>query len=234
VEYIFKHKLSFLKKYARLLAIVFLLFVSVLCFEEVVDDVFYDPLEGDLQSKAFDKGVINYLSQFRSPALTQVMTDFTALGSFSIMTIILLTAAGVMWRNRKHLNLIYLCLVITSSGLLIHFLKLYFQRPRPEQLEQLTYISSLSFPSGHSFAATATYISLAYCTGLLTKTFVSELLIYLLAFILIALVGISRVYLGVHYPTDVIAGISCGAIWVLSVSFIFELVRISKLKHLEE
>lgn len=219
-------KLLLSKKSIRLWTMLLLIVLSVVCFEEVVDDVFYDPAEGDIEAQIFDSKIINYLNQFRSPTLNQIMTDITALGSVSVLLSILIVVVGVLWSYRKYGGLAYLILVALGSGIFVHYLKLFFQRPRPELLEKLTHVASYSFPNGHSFAATAIYISLAYYAGINTSNPFREVLFYLMASLLIVLVAISRVFLGVHYPTDILAGVCGGAIWSLTVSLIYEYSRL--------
>lgn len=104
-------------------------------------------------------------------------------------------------------------------------LKPLFGRARPDVTGQLVGVTDLSFPSGHAFGATAIYLFLLlYGLTLLSRPLHQIFWIAFVA-ILIGLVGISRIYLGVHHATDVFGGIAAGAAWAFSIAFVFELTR---------
>ena len=100
-------------------------------------------------------------------------------------------------------------------------LKNIFLRDRPDISGQLTFVKSSSFPSGHSFGSTVAYFGLAFLLSREVKVIKIEILYYALAAVVVALVGISRMYLGVHFPTDVVGGISSGLVWFAFVTFPF-------------
>lgn len=198
--------------------------VLIFSFYEIVDDVFYDPKEGDIESQIFDDWVIQFLSQFRNPRLNQVMMDLSALGSVSVITTFFIILFSVLLSFRDFKGLSYLSILLAGAGLWPSLLKLYFQRPRPNHLEHLVIVTDYSFPSGHAFGAAAVYIGLAYYTGRYTRNWTQEIFFYFLGMLLVSIVGVSRVYLGVHFPSDVMAGICLGVIWALIVSAIYELL----------
>jgi undecaprenyl-diphosphatase len=196
--------------------------LSSVAFYEVADGVFQDSLEGDQEVVQFDRQITDFFATYRTHQLTQAMTDITALGSLSVITTSFIILASVLMSYRDFAGLKYLGLVFVGAGLWPLFLKRMFARDRPPEMDHLVHVSDLSFPSGHSFGAAAFYIAFAYMAGRYARSWKQELFFYGLAGLLISLVGISRIYLGVHYPTDVLAGLSGGAAWAMAVSAGYE------------
>lgn len=219
-------KIFLQRKYIRAWIILCSIIISLVLFEEVVDDVFFDPQVGDHEASLFDEAVAAKMREFRSPRLNQVMTDLTALGSVSVIITLFVILSSVMIFYRDLRGLLYLSIVGLGAGILPPILKGYFARTRPLESNHLVVVTDLSFPSGHSFGATAVYIGLAYYTGQYARSWIHELFFYVLGGLLIVLIGTSRVFLGVHYPTDVLAGIAGGMSWSLFVSMIFEMQRL--------
>lgn len=215
-------------KYIRSWILVILAIICIFTFEEVVDDVFLDPLEGDMEVEQFDRSITAWFRQFEHPRLTQAMTDFTALGSVSVIIVLFLILTSVLISYRDKRGVLYLSIVTIGAGVWPYVLKLYFMRERPQIAPHLVQVHDLSFPSGHSFGAAAVYVALAFYCAQYAKNIYREILIYLAGLILITLVGTSRIYLGVHYPTDVIGGISAGATWALLVSALFQFLMTRK------
>lgn len=196
--------------------------VGLICFEEVVDDVFWDPAEGDYEVHEFDRAISVWVASFRSPDVTKITTDLTALGSVSVIVTLFVTLASILITFRDVRRLVFLTCLLAGAGAWPALLKTYFGRARPGAAEHLVHVSDLSFPSGHSFGAAALYIGLAYCAGQYARTWPQELYFYILGGLLCALVGVTRIYLGVHYPTDVLAGLSGGVAWGLAASAVCE------------
>ncbi|GAC15843.1 phosphatase PAP2 family protein [Aliiglaciecola lipolytica] len=213
-------------KTIRLVVFFMLLAVAGNVLEEMVDDVFLDPIEGDYEFEQFDARVLSDVRQIKSDNVTAAMRDLTSLGSISVVTILALFSGLVLLIYRRFRYFIYLLIVSGGIPLIVSALKLFFDRERPPQTDWLLdYMPGLSFPSGHAFTAAAIYLAIAYILTIEVKRWPFELLIYIVMSFIIFLVGISRIYLGVHYPTDVIAGISSGTIWVMLVTIIFEYYR---------
>ena len=157
--------------------------------------------------------VINH----RNGTLTEIMVNASRFGSTPSLIVMALIAAGwLVWHGRRSESLL---VVVTAGGglLLAPLLKLVFERPRPALTDHIVLVDSWSFPSGHS---TNSMVVL----GLLTVLAVRErpgrlrrtLLVAIGAFLVLA-VGFSRVYLGVHWPSDVLAGWAAGSVWALGV-----------------
>jgi len=155
------------------------------------------------------------LQPLGSPAFQDAARDITALGGVAVLG--LLTASAGLFLaldGKKHMALFVLGSVV--SGLLVSILlKDLFERPRPNLVPYAAYASNSSFPSGHSMMSAITYLVLgALLARSQERKLVKAYFLVTAAFITV-LVGISRVYLGVHWPTDVLAGWTAGAVWAL-------------------
>lgn len=223
-----KKKLSDLfkssKKPIRFWILIVLSLISLLFFEEVYDDVFLDPLEGDQEVFHFDEKIMQFFSQYRTPRINQMMTDLTALGSVSVVVTLFVVLASVLITYKDYKGLTYISVVLAGGGIWPLVLKPLFNRTRPEIVDHLVQVTDLSFPSGHSFGAASVYVALAFYSGGYARGWRQEIFFYLLGALLIFVVGLSRIFLGVHYPTDVLAGIAGGLTWGFGISAVYELV----------
>lgn len=149
--------------------------------------------------------------------LEEMERDFTALGGIGVLVLLTVSVSVyLMLDGKKHAALLVLLAVGGAWGG-SHLLKQGFQRPRPDLVPHGSYVYTTSFPSGHSMMSAATYLTLG---ALLARTHSRRRLkIFLLAFaaLLTLVVGFSRVYLGVHWPTDVLAGWTAGGVWALLI-----------------
>jgi undecaprenyl-diphosphatase len=155
-------------------------------------------------------------SEPRGPSwLPGAMRDLTALGSWPVLVLFVLAVAGSLLVRRQY-HALALLLVATIGGILLNdLLKEAFARPRPPSALHLTEVRSLSFPSGHAMESATIYLMLAALMARLVVLRVLKLYFIGLAFFLTFVVGLSRVYLGVHYPSDVLAGWTAGLAWAL-------------------
>lgn len=149
------------------------------------------------------------------PWLLPLMRDVTALGGGRLLTVVVIAAAGLLVVRRLYLLALLAALASWSGGRVVALVKEHVGRARPDIVPQLVDVRELSFPSGHAASGAVVYLTLAL---LATRT-VRERRVraYLLACaaVLVAAIGISRVYLGVHWPTDVLAGWCFGTLWAL-------------------
>ena len=141
--------------------------------------------------------------------------DITALGSHTVLVLVtLLTASYCVVIGRFNTML----LLLTSSGgamVLSSLLKWLFNRSRPDIVPHLVEVSTLSFPSGHAMLSAAVYLSLAAVITQNVSGHYKKIFIICAALLLTGAIGLSRIYLGVHYPSDVIAGWSAGLAWAI-------------------
>ena len=150
------------------------------------------------------------------PWLQEFARDITGLGSPGVLGLVVATSAVFMVLCRRYRTALFLILATSADSLLNSLLKLYFSRPRPVLVPRDMHLSSFSFPSGHAMASTTVYLTLAAILVQMSPNPRSKLFVLCVAVMLSALVGISRVYLGVHWPSDVLAGWAVGAAWALA------------------
>ena len=143
--------------------------------------------------------------------------EVTGLGGTPLLTLLTLFLASYLAVKRRGRTIIVLLAAVIGQTLLSHWLKDIFGRPRPDIVPHLVDASSRSFPSGHSTSAAAVYLTLAALIARETKERIVRNYVFFVAVTLALLIGASRVYLGVHYPTDVIGGLSFGAAWAAIV-----------------
>ena len=145
----------------------------------------------------------------------QVARDLTAFGGVVGITLFTGVVAGYLALQRR-LGLLTVILVSIVGGTVLSLLlKQAFHRPRPEIVPHLTEIASSSFPSGHSMLSSVTYLTMASLLARAVPDLKTKIYLFVVAVTLIALIGFSRVYLGVHYPTDVLAGWGIGSAWAI-------------------
>jgi membrane protein DedA with SNARE-associated domain/membrane-associated phospholipid phosphatase len=172
-----------------------------------------DLLTGDPLVR-FDRTLDDYLHAHATPPLTTFFLIVTALGSIeTIMLLGVLVAAVLAW-GRRWVFLGSWLAAVTGSAVLNHLLKGLFQRPRPYFEHPLLIETSYSFPSGHAMESFVVYGMLAYFAVLALRTWESRVGVVLGAALLVVLIGFSRMYLGVHYLSDVIAGYAAGGVWL--------------------
>lgn len=149
--------------------------------------------------------------------LYRVLLDFTTLGGWPFMTLLSVVLSGLFVMRRQWSFLFILLAVVIGESLLVDLLKGLFARARPDFLPHYVEAASPSFPSGHSASAAAVYLTLGLMLANLTEQRALRIYALIVAGAVIAMIGFSRVYLGVHYPTDVAAGWCVGAAWASGV-----------------
>lgn len=185
-------------------------------FAELADDV----TEGDTQD--FDNWAVQALRQADDPGqplgprwLHELGRDITALGGVGILSFFTLAVAGYLLMVRKY-HALWLVIAATVGALVISTtLKYAFDRERPQLVPHLSHVYTSSFPSGHSMLSAAVYLTLGVLLARLVPHRAAKVYFLTVAVILTFLVGISRIYMGVHYPTDVLAGWVAGLVWAL-------------------
>lgn len=207
----------------RLWVMLFVASAMAFGFVEVVDEVFDDLDEGESDAAPFDRDFGQFVQSFRSPMLTQVAIDLTALGSSSVLTVFALLAYAAIIGAKDRVGFLHLTLALVGAFAWPELLKDYFARERPDELLHLVTVRTLSFPSGHSFGAAACYATFAFFFARFVPRWSTEAFCYVLAVLIVLVIGMTRIYLGVHYPTDVLAGISAGGAWAFLLAAVFSL-----------
>jgi membrane-associated phospholipid phosphatase len=171
------------------------------------------------ETEKFDAFVRNAVHQVATPGLTHLMQAFSLLGSIAVMTaLILLAICGLIYFHHARAAAL-LAITMLGAGGLDMGLKHSFHRVRPVAFFG-TSPSSYSFPSGHALASLCFYGALAVILSERARGQTAKTCIWIVAALLIVIIGFSRIYLGVHYPSDVIAGYSVAAAWVGMVVFL--------------
>ncbi len=139
--------------------------------------------------------------------------EITTLGSYTIVIIASLVAVGTLLTYRLYSAALFIAAALGGGTVISSFLKLLFQRPRPDIVEHMDRTFTYSFPSGHALISSVIYLTLAAVAVRFINHRPARHFLIFCAFALAGLVGISRVYLGVHWPSDVFAGWCLGSAW---------------------
>lgn len=206
--------------YITIIISALLFIVALNGFVEITDEL------ADHELTELDKSVTEYVISFRSQALTAYFTFATELGDRNAYIVITIFLAGYyLFKRRSWKFILQTTIVLLLATFSNIVLKRVFKRARPT-LEHLVTVNTLSYPSGHSMSAMAFYGFLVYlCLRYDMRRWLKMLLVVLLVVVILS-VGISRVYLGVHFPSDVAAGFVGGLIWVAFCAVIFNLFEL--------
>jgi len=210
----------------RVLGAIFVAALALWAFVEIADEM----LEGE--THAVDTAILTW---FRSAAdlsdpigprwLEEAMRDITALGGTSVLVLIVLAAVGLLLLRRAWGDAMFV-LVATIGGTLVStLLKNSFDRPRPDLVPHGAYVYTASFPSGHAMLSAVVYLTLAALLVRLVQGKRAKAYLLAVATLLCVLIGTSRVYLGVHWPSDVLAGWVVGAAWALGCWSVAQAVK---------
>ncbi len=172
-----------------------------------------------------DEAALLWLDARRTEGLDKVMIEITALGSGTVLVIVATIASVFLWVTRHRYSAALLWIALLGGFLLNYVLKEIFGRARPEVFEWITHAGHLSFPSGHAMNAMVGYGTMAYLVARLERQRRLRRFTWGCAALLILLIGLSRPYLGVHYPSDVIAGYVIGFAWAAVCALGIEAVR---------
>lgn len=186
--------------------------VSIVFFGWLAEDVF------ERETIGFDQTVRNSVHDTASPALTEFMRAVSFCGSTVFLTALFVCVAAAFYYLRRRRAFVLFVLTMLGSTILLTVLKAIFQRARPDAYFDYALPSSYSFPSGHSLSSVCFYGILAWLVTARMKNRAAKIAVWTLAVLLIFLIGLSRVYLGVHYPSDVLAGYAAGIVWVVTVA----------------
>ena len=198
------------------LAVVLVLALALLAFARLADLV----VTGE--TRAFDNAVLMAMRTPNAPNdplgppwFEEAVRDITSLGSSTIITCVTVIVAGFLALSGGRHAALLMIISVTSGSLIMSTLKQLFGRTRPELVQHSARVFSESFPSGHATLSAITYLTLGALLARVQTRRTLKAYSLGVAITLTALVGVSRVYLGVHWPTDVLAGWSLGAAWAI-------------------
>ncbi len=190
-----------------------------------------------------DRAILRSVASKRTPWLTSAAVDVTALGSITLVVLFSVFTLLVLLVLRDRMGALQLLAASAGAGILTLVTKNSIERIRPEEAQQLVMVSGFSYPSGHSVSTSALYLTIAIIAARYVQRSGARTAMFLAVSAMLIMVGASRVYLGVHYATDVVSGISLGtamgaaARWILHIRWSSWLVlsvrrsRAAKTKH---
>jgi undecaprenyl-diphosphatase len=174
--------------------------------------------EGD--TAGFDRAILlglrnpQNLSDPIGPSwLEEAARDITGLGGHTVLALVTLTVIAYLLLTQRRAAALFVLVAVGGGMLLSALLKLGFERPRPDLVPHGTRVYTASFPSGHSMLSAATYLTLGALLARVERYWRVRIFLVGTAVALTLIIGISRVYLGVHWPSDVLAGWCGGAAW---------------------
>lgn len=170
----------------------------------------------------FDGYIISFIQGTETAWLTTVMKFFTYIGTIRFIAVLSIFILFFLLKVLKYrLEILIYLAVVFCTPILNRLLKLYFERARPD-LHRLIEIGGYSFPSGHAMNAFSFYSILAFLLWRHVPSRLGRVTVILISSFMIAAIGTSRIYLGVHYPSDVIAGYLASGFWVSTVIWVFQ------------
>ena len=174
----------------------------------------------------YDKTISNYIYSFRTPILTTIMSAITNITNIPAGLVLSLSVVLLLFKKHKKESLIF-SLSLIIGCILNYFLKIFFKLPRPN-IAPLEILSDFTYPSGHAMNNLVLYGLLAFYAFHFTKNKSFSIVIGFIAAVWIFLIGLSRIYLGVHYPSDVLAGYFVGFWWLITILLIDKTISFSK------
>ena len=173
----------------------------------------------------FDASIISFVQGMEAPWLTTVLKFFTWIGSGYIVVPVTLVAFLLLYFVYQHRGQAFLFVIVIISTISSNeLLKMYFKRERPE-IYRIIDAGGLSFPSGHTMMAVSLYTIIAYVLWRNLKSTGSRMLLSLLTIFMIMMIAVSRIYLGVHYPSDIVGGVATSIFLITIMVTVFEFIQ---------
>jgi len=163
----------------------------------------------------FDRAIVLALHEAGPAWLRQAVIDVTTLGSVTVLTFIVIATAALLVVRRLWITAALVVLATTTGSAAVALLKTIFGRARPDIVDHVVAATGYSFPSGHAANSAIVYLTTAALVTQVTRGRATRRYVAIVAGLLVVAIGASRVYLGVHWPSDVLAGWSFGTLWAL-------------------
>ena len=198
-------------------------------FVEIAENV----VDGDVRH--FDTAILMALHGSDSSNLNwfnEFVRDISGLGGIGVLALLVSASVRFLVISNNRRSAIFVALATISGALLSSLLKIGFDRPRADLIPHLTHVYSASFPSGHAMVSAVVYLTLGTLLARVVSGFWSKVFIMVVAVLLTGLIGLSRLYLGVHWPSDVLAGWAAGAAWALMWWTIANIIHLENGKNL--
>jgi membrane-associated phospholipid phosphatase len=200
-----------------LLGALLALALSLWAFGAIVDEQI---LEGETRT---DERLAVWLHGRATEPLTDVFRAVTRLGNFITLFAVTLVAVVIFWRRRERIDAAFVALAALGAQVLSTGMKLGFRRDRPFFPDPLATESTFSFPSGHALVSLAVYGSIALVLARRLSSHTQRALLLGATALLVIAIGFSRLYLGVHFLSDVLAGFAAGTAWLALLYMVLEL-----------
>lgn len=171
--------------------------------------------EGESSLLTIDTAIMNWIAEHRTSWLNMAATDLTALGSSSVVTLLSIVGLILLLLTRDRIDALQLVIAAIGSGVWTNLLKRGFERSRPTILPRLVEATGYSYPSGHALTSAAMYLTLALIACRYVRSTHKQSIVIALSVMVVAIVALTRVYLGVHYPSDITSGVLFGWAWAL-------------------
>ena len=175
-------------------------------------------MEGE--TLAFDKKIVLAFRKADDPStpigpawITSVLLDLTSLGGPTVLGLVVLSVIGFLVLQARYRTAFFIVVTAATGEIVSYAMKSLFDRPRPAVVPHLREAFSSSFPSGHAMQSAIVYLTLGAMLMRISEGRLTKIYCCTMAMLLTFLVGVSRVWLGVHYPTDVLAGWIVGLFW---------------------
>lgn len=169
---------------------------------------------------AFDTQILLFFREAGDPDnpvgpvwMEQAVRDVTGMGSAVVLVFITAVVVIFLLIDRKPKAALFVLVAVSGGQLLSSLLKLGIDRPRPELVSHLAEVSTLSFPSGHAMLSAVTYLTLGSLIARVLPGRATRMFVLAVAVVATVMIGLSRIYLGVHWPSDVLAGWCAGLAW---------------------
>ncbi len=196
------------------------LLLGVVCGVWVFGVILSEVLEGE--TAGFDSAVLLALrvpgdlaTPIGPPALQEFMRDLSGLGGVGVLGLLTLASVAFLCVLRLYQSAAFLAICVALGTAISTVFKMVVARPRPDLVPHGAFVDTASFPSGHSMMSAVVYLTLAVMLARTQKRLAVRLYLLTVATFLTLGVGVSRIYLGVHWPTDVLAGWALGAAWAI-------------------
>lgn len=200
-----------------LLAALLVLAASLWAFGQIVDETIR---EGETQT---DERVADWLHGRATDPFTDAFRVITTFGNFVTLLVVTVLAVAFLWRRRRPTDAMFVALAFLGAQVLSSGMKLGFRRERPFFPDPLATESTFSFPSGHSLVSLAVYGSIALLLAQQVRRPAWRILLFAGTALLVLAIGFSRLYLGVHFLSDVLAGFAAGTAWLALLYVALEL-----------
>ncbi len=201
------------------LAAVGIALILVAGFVELSEELL-DPEERSTRLLGADAAVLRLVALVRRPWLNGVAMDLTALGSPIVVAIFTVSVGAILVVKGDRRGATILAISSFAAALLTSVTKRLLERPRPEIVPRLVEVTGLSYPSGHSLASAAVYLTAAFVVARHVSLVRERVAGVVFTAVLVVTIGVSRVYLGVHYPSDVFGGVLLGTAWALMMGVV--------------